>query len=301
MKAASTRPQSQTLEHYGEDRLIATLSRGFSQDKEVLVGIGDDCAVLGRRSDPLWTLYKTDALIEEIHFGSKTEPARIGWKAMARAVSDVAAMGGIPRHALVTIAAPAHTKLARLKGIYDGLRKCCKAFKVSLVGGETSKSPGPLFLNISLLGTVESGRCILRSGAKPKDKIYVTGTLGGSIRGKHLDFVPRLKEARWLTQHFRPSAMMDLSDGVGADLPRLAKASGLGFRLGLLPCTKGCSQEAALSDGEDYELLFAISPAQSAKLELLWAKQFPKLPLTCIGEFTKSKASAKLQGHDHFA
>ena len=107
---------------------------------------------------------------------------------------------------------------------------------------------------------MEKRRCVLRSGGRPGDALFVTGLLGGSLAGKHLDFTPRLAEARWLTQHFHLRAMMDLSDGLGADLPRLAAASGCGFELGEIPCTPGCSRDSALGDGEDFELLFAAGP-----------------------------------------
>lgn len=289
------------LRHYGEDRLVETLCRGFSGGQGVLVGIGDDCAVLGKKSDPVWTLLKTDAVVEEIHFLKETEPKRIGWKAMARAISDIAAMGGIPRHALVTIAVSPDTTLERVKGIYAGIRRCCKIFGVSLVGGETSRSPGPLFLNVSLVGEVEKNRCVLRSGGRAGDLLYVTGLLGGSIAGKHLDFKPRLQEARWLVEHFKVHAMMDLSDGLGSDLPRLAKASQVGFKLGEIPCSPGCSPQQALAHGEDYELLFAVSARDAGRLESDWRRRFPKLPLSCIGTLTKKGVSKAPAGHDHFA
>lgn len=290
------------LQHLGEDRLIATLCRGFASGKGVLAGIGDDCAVLGKKSDRLWTLLKTDAVLEGIHFLPKTAPARIGWKAMGRAVSDIAAMGGVPRHALVTIAAPANMALARAKGIYAGLKKCCKTFDINLVGGETCRSPGPLFLNVMLQGEVEPRHCVLRSGGRPGDLLYVTGRLGGSLKGKHLNFMPRLEQARWLTEHFKLHAMMDLSDGLGSDLPRMAKASGTGFHIEKIPCAKGCTQKQALSDGEDFELLFAISKTQAPALEKGWRTRFPKLELSCIGMLTKKLGvTSTPPGHDHFA
>jgi thiamine-monophosphate kinase len=184
------------------------------------------------------------------------------------------------------------------------LRKAASAFGISIVGGETSRSPGPLFLSIALTGVVEKGCCVLRSGGKPGDLLYVTGRLGGSIRGKHLRFIPRVKEAQWLVKNFRPHAMMDLSDGLGADLPRLARASKTGFILSResLPLNPGCAPENALQDGEDFELLFSISKKQAARLEPAWKKAFPKLPLTCIGSLTRPLNSTVLNhGFDHFA
>ena len=151
-----------------------------------------------------------------------------------------------------------------------------------------------------------STRCILRSGAKAGDVLFVTGRLGGSRAGKHLDFTPRLAEARWLVAHFHPRAMMDLSDGLAADLPRLARASRCGFTLdeSLLPLTPGCTISQALGDGEDFELLFALSPKDAARIAPKWRRTFGKLPLTQIGRVTQlSTLNSQLSpnGHDHFA
>jgi thiamine-monophosphate kinase len=211
-------------------------------------------------------------------------------------------------HALITIAARRAEKVARLERIYAGLRKAADRFGVVLAGGETAQSPGPLFINIALTGTVERGRCVLRSGGKAGDAIYVTGRLGGSRAGKHLDFTPRLAEAHWLTARFPVRAMMDLSDGLAADLPRLARASRSGFLLDepAIPRTRGCTLAQALGDGEDYELLFALAPRHSAALELSWRKKFPRLPLTRIGVLNGRSAhsiqpSTPSRGFDHFA
>ncbi len=278
--------KSPTLAEIGEDQLVATLIRGLSSGPHVRVAAGDDCAVLGPPRAARWHLLKADALVEGVHFLPEADPRRIGWKALCRAISDVAAMGGLPEHALVTLAVHPEVELAWVERLYTGLERAARRFGVSIVGGETSRSPGPLFLNITLTGTVERGRCVRRSGGKPGDALYVTGRLGGSIHGKHLDFIPRLAEARWLTEHFRLHAMMDLSDGLGADLPRLAAASGCGYDLGKVPATPGCSQEQALNDGEDYELLFALDPKQGARLETLWRQAFPKLRLSRVGQLT---------------
>ena len=274
------------LAHYGEDRLIAELTRDLPADASIRTGVGDDCAVVGRKGDKAWLLLKTDCIVEGVHFLPETAPRRIGWKALARAISDIAAMGGVPRHALITIAVSPQDEVSRVKGIYAGLKKVADRFDVRIVGGETCRSPGPLFLSIALTGEVEPAHCVTRGGGRPGDCLYVTGKLGGSIRGHHLDFIPRVEEARWLVQNFRLRAMMDLSDGLGADLPRLARASGVGFNIVNIPCNKGCTRREALADGEDYELLFAIAPRQAVALEDQWARQFPKVPLTRIGRFT---------------
>ena len=273
------------LASYGEDRLIADLTHALVVGKDVRVGVGDDCAVIGRARDPLWLLLKTDAVVEGVHFLPDENPARVGWKALARAISDIAAMGGEPRHALITLAVSRDVEVARMRALYAGLRKAARKFHVSIVGGETSRSPGPLFLSIALTGEVERARCVLRSGGRAGDILFVTGELGGSIAARHLDFTPRVAEARWLTGHFRLRAMMDLSDGLAADLPRLAAASRCGYTLdeSLIPRTPGCTLAQSLADGEDYELLFALAPRDAARLEREWPKAFPNLRLTRVG------------------
>jgi len=287
------------LSDLGEDALVARLTRGLPRNAALLAGPGDDCAVVGRRSDAFWTLLKTDCVIEGVHFTAGTDFARVGWKALARAVSDIAAMGGEPGHALVTVAFPPALEVAKADALYAGLRRCARKFGVSIAGGETARSPGPVFVSVALTGKVERARCVLRSGGKPGDVLFVTGRLGGSLAGKHLDFLPRLREARWLTEHFRIHAMMDLSDGLGADLPRLARASGCGFELGEIPCAPGCSRESALGDGEDFELLFAVSSRQAARLERTWP--FRRLPLTRVGGLTANTSFTPTHGFDHFA
>ena len=292
----------------GEDAVVSALTRDLPTGANVRVGLGDDCAVIGRARDERWLLLKTDAVVEGVHFRADERMQRVGWKALCRAISDVAAMGGLPEHALVTVAAPSDYKLARLKALYAGLSRAAREFGASIVGGETSRSPGPLFINVALTGSVERRRCVLRSRGRVGDALYVTGRLGGSLAAKHLDFTPRLREARWLTEHFHVHAMMDLSDGLAADLPRLAAASQCGFTLdhASVPRTRGCTVEQALGDGEDYELLFAIPPHDSAALEEQWQRSFPKLPLTRIGGFIKAemrdrKAEIPTRGFDHFA
>ncbi len=295
------------LRGYGEDRLIAELTRTLPSGADVRVGPGDDCAVIGTSRAARWQLLKTDVVIEGVHFTREDDPRRVGWKALCRALSDIAAMGGVPAHALITLAVSPDEEVARVKALYAGLRRAAAKFGVTIVGGETSRSPGPLFLDVAVSGWVERSRCVLRSGGRPGDALYVTGRLGGSRAGRHLDFTPRLAEARWLTAHFRPNAMMDLSDGLAADLPRLAAASRCGFTLdeAKIPRTRGATLAQALSDGEDFELLFAIAPRQMAKLEPAWRSEFPRLPLTRIGTLTASQLStlnSQLpRGFDHFA
>lgn len=293
------------LSDIGEDAVVEALTHGLPLGKNVIVGAGDDCAVLGKKSDAMWLLAKTDAVIEGVHFLPDDEPERIGWKALCRAISDIAAMGGTPAHALITLGVPGSTEIEWAQALYAGLRKAAKRFGVGIVGGETCRSPAVKFINISLTGQVERSHCILRSGGKAGDILYVTGRLGGSLRGKHLDFTPRLEEARWLAQNHKPAAMMDLSDGLGADLPRLAAASKCGHEIWplSLPCTFGSSPLNAMNDGEDFELLFAMRPKAAEALERDWKREFPRLELTRIGLLTKATSSPTRRneaGFDHF-
>jgi len=295
------------LGEIGEDALVVELTKRLTFSPRVKIGPGDDCAVVkfGKR----WQLLKTECIVEGVHF-LKTSPATwIGWKALCRAISDIAAMGGKPMDALVTIAVAPQVQLRWLRSVYSGLRRAADRYGVNLVGGETSRSPGPVFISVALTGSVEKRRALLRSGGKPGNLLYVTGQLGGSIRGKHLRFEPRVAEALWLAEHFAINAMIDLSDGLGSDLPRLAKASGTGFEIirEQLPVNKGCSIEQAISDGEDYELLFTLPPEMGPGLETRWRKKFPALPLTQIGRLIEPNAvksnaveSDPISGYDHF-
>jgi thiamine-monophosphate kinase len=293
--------------HLGEAQLISACARDLPRRRDVCIGIGDDCAVVRIAGTKMLQLLKVDAVIEGIHFQRNADLRQVGWKAVCRAVSDIAAMGGEPAHMLVTIALSQKMQLSAVKDLYAGIRRACVKFDLALVGGETSRSPGPLFINVALTGFVERARCVTRSGGRPGDLLYVTGRLGGSIRSKHLTFTPRVAEARWLVTHFAVDAMIDLSDGLAIDLPRLADASGCAFKLDLaaVPRTRGCSIDAALGDGEDYELLFAMRPAFAKKLEPAWRRRFPKLPLTCVGALASRRSAGRTRlqarGYDHFA
>jgi thiamine-monophosphate kinase len=293
------------LRDIGEDRLLQQLLGNLAQTRGVVLGPGDDCAIVESGKRGVFQLLKTDCLVEGIHFAKNSRPEQVGWKAMARPVSDFAAMSGVPQFALITLVVPALTELQWVKRLYRGIEKAARAFGVAVVGGETSNTKGPAVISVSVTGFVEKKRWVGRAGGKPGDDLFVTGRLGGSLRGRHLKFVPRLDEARWLTKHFRVHAMMDLSDGLGADLPRLARASQVGFVLNreTLPLNRGCTIDDAISNGEDYELLFALSPRDRQRLEKSWPKKFPRLPLTRIGSLNrKSKIeNRKLpRGYQHF-
>jgi thiamine-monophosphate kinase len=273
------------LRDVGEDRLLEQLLSKLRVGRGIVLGPGDDCALVDSGKRGLLDVLKTDCLVEEIHFEKKTPPELVGWKAMARPLSDFAAMSAVPQFALVTLIAPSDRELSWVRQLYRGIEKVARRFDVSVVGGETSNIKGPAVVSLSVSGFVEKKRWVGRGGGKTGDELFVTGRLGGSLRGHHLRFVPRITESRWLTENFPIHAMMDLSDGLGTDLPRLARASDLGFEVdeAALPRNRGCTISQAISDGEDYELLFAISRKNSLSLLRRWRKKFRKIALTRIG------------------
>lgn len=289
-----------------ESELLRTISPLLPKPSpDVLTGIGDDCAVIrsSGKSGSL-ELLKTDALVEGIHFPKGCALHLVGWKALCRPISDIAAMGGSPRHAMITVAAPIAWGHSEWKALYRGIGKAAREFGVSVVGGETVRSPGPLFLSVSLTGEVGKSRLRLRSGAKPGDLICVTGMLGGSLgSGRHLRFRPRVAEGAWLAAERGVTSMMDLSDGLGSDLPKLARESGCSYRvaMGSLPLHRGCSPEQGVSDGEDYELLVTITPRLWPGIQSRWAKASPRLPLTPIGVMLRmgELATELTPGYDH--
>jgi thiamine-monophosphate kinase len=292
------------LRDLGEDKLLARLLPSLAIGKGALAAAGDDCAILEPPGAKNLLLLKTDCVVEKVHFDPAIDPILIGWKAMMRPLSDFAAMSGVPQFALVTLIIPSQTTLRWIKEIYRGLSRAAARFDVTIVGGETSGTRGPAVISVSVSGFVEKNRWVSRRGGKAGDDLFVTGRLGGASQGKHLRFVPRIKESRWLTKNFSVHAMIDLSDGLGVDLPRLAAASKVGFEVNErnLPRNSGANIENAISDGEDYELLFAISPRESERLQRAWRKRFPKLPLTRIGRFnqTSNIKPQKLRGYLHF-
>jgi thiamine-monophosphate kinase len=292
-----------SLQKIGEEGLLHLLTGKWKPDRgRVLVGVGDDCAVLRGAGKGNYLLFKTDAVVERVHFLAKTPPEMIGRKALARALSDLAAMGAIPLAALITLGVPARESSVRLRAIYRGLEKIARKYRVALVGGETTRADR-LFLSIALLGECRGYRPVLRSGARAGDAIFVTGRLGATQARHHLTFEPRLAEGEWLARHGFASALMDLSDGLGADLPRLARASGLAFAIEekSIPRARGATLHAAMNDGEDYELLFTVKPSRVEKLKKMWPFA---TPLHCIGVMRARRkgpvAPSFAHGFDHF-
>lgn len=284
----------------GEFEQIQQWTKRWQSSKNV-VGVGDDCAVLpwGKKAKGL---FKVDTIVEGVHFLKNAKPEWVGRKALARALSDVAAMGGRPLYGLVAIGIPSLFQSNHVSRIYQGITQLAHEWKVQMVGGETTRTQ-QMMISVSLWGEVRGHAPVLRSTAKAGDEIWVTGKLGGSQKRKHFLFVPRIQEGEWLASRGIASAMMDLSDGLGADLPKLARASRLSFQLDLnsLPRSKGASISAAIQEGEDYELLFTVSPQKSHRL-----RSFPfATPLRRIGIMKEKSFSIPttiqklMHGYDH--
>jgi len=293
------------LRQIGEDRLLQRLLPSLATHKNAFIAAGDDCAAVRSPGKNELLLLKTDCVVEAIHFEKNTDPMAIGWKAMMRPLSDFAAMSGVPQFALVTIILPAARSANWVRRIYRGLNRAAKKYRVAIVGGETSNSKLVAAISVSVAGFVEKNRLVSRTGGKAGDDLFVTGRLGGSGRGKHLRFLPRIEESRWLSRNFPIHAMIDLSDGLGADLPRLARASGLDFEIDEsgLPLTAGAKIRNAISDGEDFELLFALSSRYRRRLQKKWRAKFPKLSLTRIGSLLPRSTIRNPQlpsGYVHF-
>jgi thiamine-monophosphate kinase len=256
-------------------------------------GIGDDCAVLdlGGAARALATV---DGVVYGRHFDDSAAPAAVGAKLLKRNISDIAAMGGIPKHALVHLTIGRNLSITWIKKFYTGLAQCCREFGVTLAGGGTAQGPDGVFAaDLTLLGTA-GPKVLLRTGAQIGDAIFVTGDLGGSILGKHLDFTPRLAEGQWLAKHSAVRALIDVTDGLAKDLPEiLPKNADARLHSSTLPIATAAKKLAtrdqqsallhALTDGEDYELLFALkADADWKSLAKSWKKSF-QTPLTQIG------------------
>lgn len=294
------------LSDVGEDALLDQFTRWFPSGGALRVGPGDDCAVVsGHRDD---VLLKTDALVEGVHYERDEAPERVGHKAVARVFSDIASMGGTPSHLLVTLALPVTTEMDWVEKFYEGAGKLCARHLCRIAGGELTRLPGKAaaVISIAATGRVAVGQAILRSAGEPGDILAVTGLLGGSLAsGHHLDFQPRLAEGQWLARRPAVHAMMDLSDGLARDLPRLAKASHCSFELhaGALPRREDCDEGSAIGDGEDYELLVSIHPRGWDSLRRDWQEVFPAVPLTAIGCLLRPTDAAPPMlrgGWDHF-
>ena len=322
-------------------RAIRALTAGRGAGSGVRVGIGDDCAVLEPEPGSL-LLATTDLLLEDVHFRRRwAEPADIGWKSLAVNLSDIAAMGGRPRWALVALACPDGTAVGEITAFYEGALALARTHEVTIVGGDTSSSPDGWLVNVTVLGQAVAPR--LRSTACPGDVVAVTGALGrsaaglavlerdrtpavavavaGEVTGAHLRPRPRVSEGRWLAAAGGVTAMMDLSDGLGLDLPRLLGESRAGAvidveRLPVNDATRAVAAALgvdaltwATGGGEDYELLLTCERAAFERLQRGLAEA--GTALTAIGEVTAGSPAVRwsargrevtvARGFEHFA
>ena len=311
--------------------LIRVLQQRYGTvNSRVLRGIGDDAAVVGSRGNRP-SLLTTDLLAEGIHFDRRTAAlSDIGFRAAVANLSDIAAMGGTPEYLLVSLAIPHSTTTRQVEQLYHGIMAACRPHGVKLIGGDTSASKGGWFINITLVGSADSGRILLRSGARPGDDLYVTGTLGDSraglhvlqgiagtastrslrtrhrrfLRRRHLRPTARLREGHWLSKGRWATSAIDLSDGLSGDLRHLCAESGVGvvIELAALPISAACRQYAAsvhqdprtiaLAGGEDYELLFTVPARQRDRFERASARQHSQV--TRVGRMTPAKEGLRM-------
>lgn len=294
-----------------EDQLVARISRGFPAPRGagLRLGIGDDAALWQPRPGHE-TILTCDWFLERSHFLRDKHPAdSVGWKCLARAASDIAAMGGTPRCFLLNLAIPDSHTGEWLNEFLQGLRRAARFLHCSMAGGDTTRNER-ISISVTVIGEVPKGRAILRSGAKDGDLLFVSGILGeaewglrklrkakGKARAtnpalrKHLYPEPRIALGNWLAKNRLATAMMDISDGLSTDLTRLCAASGVGALVEecAIPLPAGIPRSKAiplgLHGGDDYELLFTASPKQTRRLP----RHFQGLPITAVGVITKRK------------
>ncbi|WP_020469237.1 thiamine-phosphate kinase [Zavarzinella formosa] len=292
----------------GEFAFIEWVKKDQPDNDSMLVGIGDDCAVLAPSSRA--TLVTTDMLMEGSCFRlAEAGPYRVGRKAMAVNISDIAAMAGTPKTAFVSLGLPQSMSFEDAKELHRGLQSMAGEFGVVIAGGDTNTWDGGLTISVTLLGEVIGRGAVLRNGAKPGDWIFVTGPLGGSILGHHLDFTPRVDFARRLHEQVKLHAMIDISDGLAKDLHRIVTASGVGAELEAIniPITDDARRmsaqngktalEHALGDGEDFELAFTVSEEDGKQL----LETYPpdRSTLRMIGRIVESGFWLLDGGHRH--
>ncbi|NOZ21042.1 MAG: thiamine-monophosphate kinase [Planctomycetes bacterium] len=285
----------------GEFQVIGAIRGRHVPSERVAIGIGDDCAAINVSNDEL-CLITTDMLLEGTHFTlGEATPEEIGWKSIACSLSDIAAMGCEPTAAVASVGFSPVITDDFIDRFHNGITDICRRYAVDLVGGDITSGEGKLAVCVTLLGRDAGPPPVTRAGAEPGDAILVTGSLGGSVLGKHLRFHPRVSEGIHLNRSADLHAMIDISDGLAADLNHIAEESGVGAVIDAesIPVSQDARKlaresgrppvEHALSDGEDYELLFTVSPEDA---EQLIAEQPLAVSLTRIGETTSEKGLA---------
>ena len=305
---------AEAVSSLGELKLIAAIRRWLGDaTPDAPFGIGDDCAVLPASSRR--QLVTVDPVIYGRHFDDTVDPRAVGQKLLKRNLSDIAAMGGRPRAAVVALALSPKLKTRWLSGFYRGLAAASRLYDVPIVGGDIAQQADGFAATLTLLGESATDRVLTRQGAKTGDWIYVTGRLGGSILGHHHRFVPRLEEGRWFATRREVRTMMDVSDGVAKDVLALTPTGSVpSLAAALIPVSAAafrCAQESgrsplnhALTDGEDYELLLTVAArADRSAFEAAWKKKF-KTRLSCIGRFTRSTSPGHIDlqsyhGYEH--
>jgi thiamine-monophosphate kinase len=297
-----------------EDAFFARLfARLPATGDEWAVPTGDDCAAL-RHGDEL-LLIAVDQIVGGKHYyldgPDETPPEAAGRKLLARNLSDVAAMGGIPTACLLAGAFSPRRDTDWIERFYTGVLDLAKAYRVDMIGGDLASTPTDEVASLTILGRVETDRVCRRSGARPDDTLFVTGRFGSSLgTGHHLSFTPRCREGRWLAENGFPTAMMDVSDGLLLDVSRICRASNVALQLdpAAVPRrTPETTVEQALGDGEDYELLVAVSTDRATDLVARWP--FADVPLTPVGRFLAAEpavlgpdgAPLAICGYDHLA
>ncbi len=293
------------------DRLRALAK--IPPDSPVVLGIGDDCAIYRPRGSADDLLFTTDLFVEGVHFLKDThKPADAGRKALARSLSDIAAMGGSPRFCLVSLCVPAWAGENWVETFFDSLLALAHKTGTILAGGDLSHG-GTCACDVTVCGSVPRGTALRRDGSRVHNEIYVSGSLGGSALGlssgkgkawkRHLNPEPRLKLGTYLREDLRATAAIDISDGLSLDLRRLCLASGVSAEILDPPRFPGASLEHALHGGEEYELLFTVRPGTRVP------GRFDGLPLTRIGTIFKGPAGEirhngmplATLGFDHFS
>jgi thiamine-monophosphate kinase len=272
------------LRDIGEHEILRRLCARLGRHPDLVVGPGDDCAVVRTAGSGFDQVLTTDPLVEGVHFDPGEDPFRIGNKAAGRVLSDIAAMGASPQWLLVNVVAPPALPFNVLEQVYEGMTALCRRFAATIIGGDLARGPH-LEIHVFGTGVLPAGTALLRSGAGIGDSIFVTGPLGGSRQGHHLDFVPRVEEGLFLRESGMAGAMMDISDGLATDLRHIMQQSGVGAELDAERIPRTGTLGQALYDGEDFELLFTVRPEHMDGLLQAWDSRFDARPV-CIGRTT---------------